>query len=73
MGSMQVQKLELLEWLAALQDKAVIGELMKWKEAHERTSLEQYNRDLEDANKRIDSGQFIAHEDVEKESQNWLK
>ena len=33
MSGTQAKKLELLEWLAALQDKSLIDELAQWKEA----------------------------------------
>ncbi len=73
MSNTQAQKLELFEWLASLQDKKLIQELIKWKEAHQRISVEQYNKELDEANARIDSGTSIAHEDIEKESSSWLK
>ena len=73
MSDAQIQKLELLEWLASLQDQSLIGELMKWKEEHQRVSIEQYNKELEEANARIEAGKSIAHEDVEEESESWLK
>lgn len=38
-----------------------------------RASIEQYNRELEAANSRIESGEYLSHEEVEKESTSWLK
>ena len=70
---LQAQKLQLIEWLAALQDKSLIKELMQWKEDHQRVSVEQYNKELEEANTRIEAGDFVSHEDVVKESESWLK
>ncbi|WP_158857612.1 hypothetical protein [Lunatibacter salilacus] len=72
MSNTQLQKLELLEWLANLQDQKLIDELMKWKESHRRVSIEQYNRELEEANARIDAGEYVTHEEVKKESKSWV-
>lgn len=73
MSNTQLQKLELLEWLANIQDQNLINELSKWKDSHYRISIDQYNRELEEANSRIDAGEFVTHEDVKKESKSWLK
>ena len=70
---LQAQKLQLIEWLATLQDKSLIKELVQWKEDHQRVSVEQYNKELEEANARIEAGDFVSHEDVVKESESWLK
>jgi len=72
MSNTQLQKLELLEWLANLQDKKLIDELMKWKESHGRVSIEQYNRELEEANARIDAGEYVSHEEVKRQSKSWV-
>lgn len=69
----QTEKLQLIEWLVALKDQALIQELVKWKEDHQHISVEQYNQELEDANTRIDNGQYVSHEEVVKESASWLK
>lgn len=37
-----------------------------------RTSLEQYNRELEEAMERIDAGEFYTHEQVVEMSKTWL-
>lgn len=34
-------------------------------------SIEDYNRELEEAKARVESGKFITHEDLEKESSKW--
>jgi predicted transcriptional regulator len=72
MSNTQLKKLELLEWLAGLQDQKLIDELMNWKESHRRVSIEQYNRELEEANARIDAGEYVTHEEVKKESKSWI-
>ncbi len=35
--------------------------------------LIQYNKELAEAEKRIDAGLFTTQEDLEKESENWFK
>ncbi len=36
-----------------------------------RISIEQYNRELDEANARVESGQFITQEELEKEAAQW--
>ena len=69
----QTEKLQLIEWLVALKDEALVQELVKWKEDHQHISVEQYNQELADANARIDNGEYVSHEEVVKESASWLK
>ena len=69
----QTEKLQLIEWLVALKDEALVQELVKWKEDHQHISVEQYNQELADANARIDNGEYVSHEEVVKESATWLK
>ena len=71
METMQNQKLELLEWLAGLQDPGTIEELMKWKADHERISIEQYNRELDEAESAIAKGKFVSHKDAVKRLGAW--
>ncbi|KQS33495.1 hypothetical protein ASG33_05325 [Dyadobacter sp. Leaf189] len=68
---------EILLYLPLLEDEekksllSVIKSFLNLKKEHSRdfeNSLEEYNMELDDALKRIDSGSFITHEDVEKHS-----
>jgi len=45
---------------------------MKWQESHHRVSIEQYNRELEEANAWIDAGEYVTYEEVKKQSKSWL-
>ena len=36
-------------------------------------SIEQYNREIEEAEKEIDNGTWISHEEVVRESAKWGK
>jgi ATP-dependent protease ClpP protease subunit len=57
--------------MASLQDKTVIEELMKWKEKHQRINVEQYNKELEEADAQIDEGEYLSHEEALKEIRSW--
>ena len=37
----------------------------------ERISIEQYNKEIEEANEEIERGEFYSHEDVVKMSSKW--
>ena len=69
--SLQTEKLELLEWMATLRDKALIRELVEWKRAHQRVSIDQYNAELEEADQEIENGDFLTHEEALKEIRSW--
>lgn len=71
MNDIQIQKLELLEWMASLQDKSIIEQLIKWKEKNQRISIEQYNRELDEAEAEMDRGEYISHEDFKKQMKEW--
>ena len=36
-----------------------------------RISVEQYNRELEEADAEIEKGEFISHEEAQKEIRSW--
>ena len=64
-----IKELEKVEDLSLLQAiKAVLHYGMK---NEGRISIDQYNRELDEANARIDSGKFITQEDLEKEAAQW--
>lgn len=37
----------------------------------QRTTIEQYNKELEEAEKQIEKGNFITQEELEKEMEKW--
>ncbi|RPD41923.1 hypothetical protein [Chitinophaga barathri] len=41
------------------------------KQQPEVYTIEQYNKELEEAEKRIEAGDFITQEDLEKEMEKW--
>ena len=38
-----------------------------------RITLEQYNREIEEAERRIENGEFVVHEDAIKQMKGWRK
>ncbi|HMI64396.1 MAG TPA: hypothetical protein VK517_00060 [Cyclobacteriaceae bacterium] len=67
--SLLIKELQQVEDISLLQAiKAVLYYGLK-NEGH--ISLEQYNRELDAANARVESGKFITQEDLEKEAARW--
>ena len=73
----QVLDKELLKYweqLDAPQKKSIIGMIKSFLQLAEkpvRVSIEQYNRELDEAVKRMDEGEYISQEELEKESEGW--
>jgi hypothetical protein len=44
---------------------------MSRKDDFKPQTLEEYNRELEEADRRIEAGHFITQEDLEKEMKTW--
>ena len=69
--SLLIKELQQVEDLSLLQAiKAVLHYGLK---NEGRISLEQYNRELEEAEARIDRGDFFTQEEVEKMAKEWWK
>ena len=67
--SLLIKELQQVEDISLLQAiKAVLYYGLK-NEGH--ISIEQYNRELDAANARVESGKFITQEDLEKEAARW--
>jgi len=49
----------------------IFVKLLRYRETAIESSIDGYNRELDDANARIDSGKFITQEDLEKEASQW--
>lgn len=45
--------------------------LLKYRKTTVESSFEEYNRELDEANARIESGNYIIQEDLEKEASQW--
>ena len=74
----QTERSKLIKRLEQINDLSLIQALKHMvdfglREKEERVSIDQYNKELEDANARIEAGDYVSHEDVVKESASWLK
>ena len=49
----------------------IFVKLLKYRKSAIESSLEEYNRELDEANARIESGKFITQEDLENEASKW--
>lgn len=78
----QAEKLHLIEKLTRIQDIRIIEqikELLKQKNnpvvgyeiSGDPITRRQLVKRIEEAEKRIDNGEYITQEDLEKESENW--
>ncbi len=45
--------------------------LGKNEDSIKRISIEQYNKELEDAEKRVNAGEYITHEALKEDAQKW--
>lgn len=59
----QVEDVSLLKAIKAMLHYGMLNE--------GRISLEQYNRELEEAENRIDNGEFFTQDEVEKIAKKW--
>ncbi len=67
--SLLIKELQLVEDPSLLQAiKAVLYYGLKNEGS---ISVEQYNKELDEANARIEAGEFITQEDLEKEASKW--
>jgi hypothetical protein len=49
----------------------LIVRLLKYRSSAIEAGLEEYNRELDEANARIDSGKYIKHDDLKKDASQW--
>ncbi len=73
--NIEITKYELLNKLLNTTDENLLEQLVavfnKSEKNIERISISQYNKDLDAAENRINSGEFTTHEDLELESEKW--
>lgn len=67
-----------IKWIQAELDKVkdptlieIFVKLLKYRKSAINSELEEYNRELDAANARIESGKFITQEDLKKEASKW--
>ena len=64
-----IKELEQVEDISLL--KAIKAMLHYGLKNEGRISIEQYNRELEEAEAEIERGEFIAHENLKKQMKAW--
>jgi ElaB/YqjD/DUF883 family membrane-anchored ribosome-binding protein len=75
----EVRKLHFIQEFLAIHNEKVIDKLeavLKQEgreQGNERVSLEQYNQELDEANARIEGGEYVSQDEVKRESDSWLK
>lgn len=72
----QTKKIHFVQRFLTLNDEALIDKLetMLTNEAskeEERISIEQYNKELDEAEAEMDRGEYISHEDFKKQMDEW--
>ena len=67
--SFLIKEIERIEDLALL--RAIKAVLLYASQKEGRISIEQYNREVDEAIARMDAGDFITQEDLEKEASGW--
>ncbi len=73
----QTRKIHFIQKFLALRDEAIIDKLESilkkesLKEDNQRTTIEQYNKELDEANAEMDRGEYISHEDFKKQMDKW--
>ena len=68
------QIIDFLQLLGKEEKKTILGfikSVVKIKEQPKRISIKQYNIEIDEAMARIDAGEYITQEEVEKESKHW--
>jgi len=75
-----VKKVELIEWLAKLEDKTLLEQVDNLKKKAIKETYQakmkpmtstEYSTMLDQAEKDLENGKFTSSEDLEKESSHW--
>lgn len=65
------KKQTLIEKIMQLDEKAVEKLEASLNEILEEVSIEQYNRELDEANAAVERGEFVNHTDAVKKIRSW--
>ena len=57
--------------LTLVQKESILSVIKSFVELDERVSMEQYNKEIDQAVARVESGEFYTHEEVERISKEW--
>jgi len=72
----QTEKSALIKRLEQINDRSLIQALKHMvdfglREKEERVSIEQYNRELDEAEAEMNRGEYISHEDFKEQMKKW--
>ena len=69
----QLTKLEIIEMLLHTKEEAILDKvkILLEKELPKRISLEQYNKEIDEAVKDIENGEYYTHEEALKIASQW--
>lgn len=73
----QTKKIHFVQEFLALSNEAIIDKLEsilrkeKIKMDGQRISIEQYNKELDEAEAEMDRGEYISHEELKKQMEKW--
>ena len=70
---LRITQLELIEMLLHTKKETVLDKVRKLLESEQpkRISLEQYNKEIEEAVKDIENGEYYTHEEALKIANQW--
>ncbi|AWW28884.1 hypothetical protein DN752_01355 [Echinicola strongylocentroti] len=74
--NIQAEKKALIKRLEQINDRSLIEALKHMvdfglREMETRISVEQYNRELDEAEAEMDRGEYISHEDLKAQMKKW--
>lgn len=68
---LSTKKQTMIEKIMQLDEKAVEKLEASLNEILKEVSIEQYNRELDEANAAVDRGEFVGHADAVKKIRSW--
>lgn len=74
---LQTRKLQFIKEILSIGNEKVIEKLEallkkeQQKEGDQRISIEQYNKEIDEAEAEMDKGEIISHEDLKRQMKKW--
>ena len=68
--NIETAKLELIQWLLNVRDEATIKKISSIREK-QHISVNNYNKELDQAEKEIQNGEFYVHQEAVNKIQEW--
>jgi len=70
--NIQATKIELVQQVLNIEEEQVLQQLKDVLKQARQIDIRQYNKELDEADARIDAGQYIENDEVAKEISAWL-